>query len=81
MFDHALTESVPLRLWVLPGARNHCQQMLHEHLPQAEIADILNHNTELCGPATLVMHTDDLRSPRRGSFQSLAQRALPGNPS
>jgi signal transduction histidine kinase len=74
------SESVPFNVWVGPAAREHCEYMLREQLTDATITALFARGAELSGPATLVLHADDLAGPHRAQLKELAGLALPGRP-
>lgn len=73
-------ESVPFNVWVGPVARVHCEQMLRQQLSDAQIWPVLERGIELSGPATMVLHADDLAGADRLQLKHLADLALPGRP-
>jgi signal transduction histidine kinase len=78
--DMNVDERIPCRVWLAPDARTHCEHLLREALGGAEIVPVLENETPTCGPATLVMHVDDLNGPHRDKLKQLADLALPGRP-
>ncbi len=80
MSDTLSDETVPFNVWVGPVARTRCERLLRERLKEAKIQHLLTSNVELCGPATLVLHADDLVGPQRVELKHLANMALPGRP-
>ena len=74
------SELVPFNVWIGPVARAHCEHMLREQLADAEILPVLASGLELFGPATMILHADDLAGPERAQLKQLADIALPGRP-
>lgn len=72
--------AVPFNVWIGPVARAHCEYLLREQLIGADIQNLLDGNVELRGPATLVLHADDLIGQQRAQLKQLARMALPGRP-
>jgi len=68
------------RVWIAPGARRYCERMLREELADAEIVPLLEGADPVTGPATIVLHVDDLVGPHREDLMQLAERARPGRP-
>lgn len=73
-------EPVPFHLWLGPVARAHCEHLLREQLVGAEITPLLADTRDLSGPATMILHADDLCGPERVRLKELADKALPGRP-
>ncbi len=80
MSEATRRETVPFNVWIGPVARVHCEQLLREQLSDAEILPANERGRELSGPATMVLHTDDLAGPDRAKLKHLADLALPGRP-
>ena len=79
--SEALDEgSVPFNVWIGPVARAHCEYLLREQLVNAQIFPALDAGLELRGPATMILHADDLAGPERAQLKQLADLALPGRP-
>ena len=68
------------RVWIAPGARGYCERILREELADAEIVPLLEGADPVNGPATMVLHVDDLVGPHREDLMQLAERARPGRP-
>ena len=73
-------QSVPFNVWIGPAARAHCEYLLREQLTDAKIHPVLADGVELNGPATMILHADDLAGPNRARLKRLAEIALPGRP-
>jgi signal transduction histidine kinase len=71
---------VSCRVWIAPHARQYCEALLREALADARIEPLLAGGEPEAGPATVVMHTDDLVGPHRGDLIQLVERAKPGRP-
>jgi signal transduction histidine kinase len=70
----------PYRVWIAPGARCYCERMLRDEFANAEIVPLLEGADPVNGPATMVLHVDDLVGPQREHLMLLAERARPGRP-
>lgn len=71
-------QAVPFHVWIGPIARAHCEHLLREQLTNADILPVLAGGLELHGPATMILHADDLAGPQRAQLKHLADVALPG---
>jgi signal transduction histidine kinase len=67
-------------VWITPQARQYCDGLLRESLADAQVEPLLLGSEPAAGPATLLMHTDDLVGPHREDLIRLAERAKPGRP-
>lgn len=73
-------ESVPFNVWIGPAACAHCEFLLREQLQDANISSVFADGAGLSGPATMILHADDLAGPHRAQLKQLADAALPGRP-
>ena len=78
--DTASDNSIPFKVWIGPVARSECEQILRDQLTGADIQVLLSGEVELRGPATLVLHANDLSGPHRVELTHIANMALPGRP-
>ena len=60
MPDMQADDRFACRVWLAPHARHYCENVLRSALQDAEIVTLFDDENPLCGPATLLMHVDDL---------------------
>jgi len=80
VLESSVDEWSPHRVWLAPGARPHCENLLRETLSGTELVPLLDGKEPDAGPAIMVLHVDDLRGEHRTALMRLADLAKPGRP-
>jgi signal transduction histidine kinase len=78
--DLCADEAAAFRVWIGPEARPHCEGLLRETLAGADLFPLLDGAVPDSGPATMVLHVNDLLGPNRAALMRIADLAKPGRP-